>query len=154
VLGKFSRDHQWSRWLSLEDAVDVCEQMLRLVQAVSELPDRHFELHLRQPQARSVEGDDPGRLREALAGVPPERVDYFRYEASHPALPELSTSLRMDRLGELRMTLVVRGSNRTTVERIDAELRRAVRARLDAREIGVDTRTGAAYGRAHGPENG
>lgn len=133
VLGKFSRDHQWSRWLSLEDAVEVCEQMLRLVQAVSELPDRHFEVRLRQPQARSLEGDDPGRLREALAGVPPEHVDYLRYEASHPALPELTTSLRMDRLGEMRMTLVVAGSNRKTVERLDAELRRAVRVRLDTR---------------------
>jgi hypothetical protein len=146
VLGKFSRDHEWSRWLSLEGAMDVCEQMLRLVREVSELPHQRFEVHLRQPEARSLEGDDAGRLREALAGVSTGHVDHFRYEASHPALPELSASLRMDRLGEMRMTLVVRGSNRTTVERIDAELRGAVRARLDAHRIGVDTRTVPAHG--------
>jgi hypothetical protein len=146
VLGKFSRDHEWSRWLSLEDAVDVCEQMLRLVQAVSELPHRRFEVHLRQPGAPVLRGDDPRRLREALASAPTRELDHFQYEASHPALPELSASLRMDRLGERRMTLEVRGSNRTTVERIDAELRRAVQARLDARGIGGDAPGASAHG--------
>jgi hypothetical protein len=132
ALGKFTRDHQWSRWLALDDAVDVCERMLRLVAAVSELPQRSFEVRLRRPGARVLEGDDPGRLREALAGAGTEELDHFQYEASHPALPELSASLRMDRIGQRRMTLEVAGSNRTTVERIDSELRRVVQARLDA----------------------
>jgi hypothetical protein len=112
--------------------VDVCERMLRLVAAVSELPDRSFEVRLRRPDAQVLRGDDPGGLRQALAGAATDELDHLRYEASHPALPELTASLRMDRLGERRMTLEVAGSNRKTVERIDAELRAAVQSRLDA----------------------
>ena len=136
MLGKFSRDHQWSRWLVPDDALEVCEQMRRLVQAVSELPEHSFELRL-GPAVGTLVGDDPDRLREALSGRRPDQIEHFRYEVSNPFLPELSAALRMDRLGQRRMRLEVRGSNRKTVERIDGELRRAVQARLDARGVGA-----------------